>query len=226
MYRTEGTQTGPFFFDKYIVRNLYMKNFIQLFEDQDFSNLTRELAANPDLWKEDTYLRDYPQGPFNQIESIMIRFPVKGVYETQQEAEQHKLSHDPHENVWYPALEQLPSAYPLIMQLMSSVSGERLGRVMINKIEPGGKIYRHADTPEHAYYYNRFHVVLKGQDGCRFMCGKEEICMETGSIYWFNNVLEHEVLNESTEDRIHMIVDIKTPVYDLAKSESIEGEQE
>jgi hypothetical protein len=93
---------------------------------------------------------------------------------------------------------------------MAYVHGERLGRVMINKIAPGGVIYPHADTPEHAEYYSRFHIVLQSQPGVVFRAGDEQVYMATGEVWWFDNKQEHEVINNSADDRIHMIVDIRT----------------
>jgi hypothetical protein len=34
--------------------------------------------------------------------------------------------------------------------------------------------------------------------------------MPQGSVWWFQNAIEHEVVNNSPGDRIHMIVDIRT----------------
>ena len=33
--------------------------------------------------------------------------------------------------------------------------------------------------------------------------------MLTGEIWWFNNQAEHEIINNSADDRIHLIVDIR-----------------
>jgi hypothetical protein len=33
--------------------------------------------------------------------------------------------------------------------------------------------------------------------------------MRTGEVWWFNNAIEHEVVNNSADDRIHLIVDIR-----------------
>jgi len=187
-----------------------MKNFLKIASGVAVMPLMLAIARRPDLWKEDTYLRDYPQGPFNQIESIMLRFPVKGVYETEQEAADHLSKYDMHENVDYPAFKLLAEARPIVFALMNSVAGERLGRVMINKVAPGGRIFPHADTPAHADYYSRFHVVLQSQPGVVFRCDDEQTYMATGDVWWFNNKLEHEVINNSADDRIHMIIDIRT----------------
>lgn len=173
------------------------------------------IKRRPELWKEDTYLRDYPQGPFGEIESIMLRFPVKRVMETEEELRKVDSVYDQHENIDYPAYKLLHEARPLVMGLMAQVQGERLGRVMINKIMPGGQIFPHADTPAHCEYYTRFHIVLYGQPGAILMCGDddnghEQIEMRTGDVFWFNNALMHSVINNSAEERISMVVDIRT----------------
>jgi hypothetical protein len=187
-----------------------MKNFLQLAAGLDVLPLLLAIKRRPELWKEDTYLRDYPQGPFGEIESIMLRFPTKGVYETEAEMQNHLSTYDQHENIDYPAYKILSEARPLVMSLMSRVGGERLGRVMINKIAPGGKIFPHVDTKSHTDYYSRFHIVLQSQPGVSFRSGDEQIYMGTGEAWWFDNSQEHEVINNSADDRIHMIVDVRT----------------
>jgi hypothetical protein len=187
-----------------------MKNFHCIASDMDVTPLLLAIKQKPHMWREDTYLRDYPQGPFADIESIMLRFPVKTVHETEAELADHLSRYDQHESIDYPAYKELPEARPLIMWLMSRVGGERLGRCMINKIAPGGRIYPHADTPAHAEYYSRFHIVLQSQAGVVFRAGDEQAYMGTGEIWWFDNKQEHEVINNSADDRIHLIVDIRT----------------
>jgi hypothetical protein len=139
----------------------------------------------------------------------MIRFPVKGVYETEEEVKNHLSTYDQHESIDYPAYALLPEARPIIMSLMAYVGGTRLGRVMINKLRPGGKIFPHCDTPAHAEYYSRFHIVLASDPGNVFRCEDEQLCMRPGEIWWFNNKLEHEVINNSASDRINIVCDIR-----------------
>lgn len=186
-----------------------MKNFMLIAQGVDVTPLNLATKRRPGLWKEDTYLRDYPQGPFKQIESIMLRFPVKSVFETEEELKNHVSTYDQHENIDYPAYAELPEARPLVMQLMARAAGERLGRVMINKIAPGGVIFSHVDTKSHTDYYSRFHIVLESKPGVVFRAGDEQIYMAPGEVWWFDNAQEHEVINNSAEDRVHMIVDIR-----------------
>ncbi len=191
-----------------------MQHFHFLAHGADVNPLMLAIRRHPDLWQEDTFLRHYPQGPFGQTETIMLRFPekVEGLTKEQIEAyKQNQLAgHDQYEAVDYPAYAQLHEARPLVMNLMARVQGERLGRVMINKVAPGGRIFAHADTPEQTRYYTRFHIVLHGLPGAVLKAGDEQINMNTGDVFWFDNKQIHEVINNSADDRVSMVVDIRT----------------
>lgn len=180
-----------------------MKNFFRLAQGVNMTPLMVEIQRQ-DLWKEDTYLRDYPQGPFHDVETIFLRFPPASVSELE------RGTKDQHECVWMDGALHLPASRNLIFSLMKTVEGERLGRVMINKIRPGGMIYPHADTPVHAQYWDRFHYVVNSSPGVMFRCGEERVQMNTGECWWFQNANEHEVINNSSDDRIHLIIDIRT----------------
>lgn len=185
-----------------------MKNFQQLYTF-DPVHLVNQIARQPNLWKEDTYLRDYAQGPFGDCETIFLRFPPASVSELE------RGQKDQHECVWMDGAVHLPAARALIFLLMGRIEGERLGRVMINKLRAGGRIYPHPDTPAHAEYWDRFHFVLQSGPGCNFRAGDETVNMPTGTVWWFQNAVEHEVVNNSADDRLHMVVDIRTSRFDI-----------
>lgn len=180
-----------------------MKNF-QPIANVDPVALMNQIVRQPDLWKADTYLRDYPQGPFGDTDTIFLRFPPASVTELE------RGEKDQHECVWMDGWLHLPAARSMVFGLMAKVEGERLGRVMINRLRPGGRVYPHADTPAHADYWDRYHVVLQSGPGCIFRCGDETVQMATGECWWFQNALEHEVTNNSADDRIHLIIDVRT----------------
>lgn len=195
-----------------------MRNFQRIATGVNVTPLMLAIARRPELWTQDTFLRHYPQGPFGEVDSIMLRFPKKVEFKgksAERKVERYKANKlagfDQHESIDYPAYSVLHEARPLVMQIFSAVGGERLGRVMINRIAPGGRIFPHADTPTHTEYYSRFHLVLQSAEGVRFRAGDETAYWETGSVFWFNNKLEHEVVNESQTDRIHLIVDARVP---------------
>lgn len=180
-----------------------MRNLYRLASGCNVTPLMVQIQRQPNLWKADTYLRDYPQGPFEDVDTIFLRFPPASVSELE------RSQKDQHECVWMDGALHLPAARQLIFALMAQVEGERLGRVMVNRIRPGGRIFPHADTPAHAQYWERFHYVLQSAPGVVFRVKEERVHMQTGECWWFQNQLEHEVLNNSAEDRLHLIIDIR-----------------
>ena len=183
-----------------------MKNF-QHISTFDSMPLLHQIQQHPELWDQNKLRTTHPQSPHREVSDIWIRFNNLDEYTKTQEAS--KII-DEHESVWYPATDVLWQVRPIIFGLMSRVSGIRLGRILITKVLPGHKIDPHVDGGTHAAYYERYHCVLQAGAGSLFRCGNEEITMISGNIWWFNNALEHDVRNNSSDDRIHLIVDIKT----------------
>ncbi len=189
-----------------------MKNFQLIASGVDVTQLILGYKRRPDIWREDTYLRDYKQGPFKDLESIMLRFPEKTVHETEEALKEHAATHDLQDCINYPGWWQFPEAQKFVRSVMNLVEGERIGRVFLNRLRAGGKIYPHADHPFHAGYWRRFHLVCESEPGVEFRCGDETIHMEPGQVWYFNNALEHEVLNNSASDRVHLVMDFRLPI--------------
>lgn len=185
-----------------------MQNFLKI-ADLDTLPLLLAIKRNSDLWKEDTFLRDYPQGPFGQVETIMLRFPQKRVLELEADLERYKESVEQHFCVDYPPYKVLTDARPLIMWLASRASAEQIGRCMINKVKPGGVIVAHTDTKAHTDFYSRYHICLESNEDSMLRAGDEYVNMRPGEVWWFDNSQEHEVWNRGKTDRIHLIVDLR-----------------
>ena len=177
-----------------------MRNFELIAVGLDVVPLLLAIKRRPELFKINTLRQDFPGSPHKDTESIILRWQAEKTMEK---------ALDEHENVSQPAYLLLPEARQIIMQLMARVGGERLGRAMIVRLPPGGHIPAHVDTGSHAEYYDRFHVVLQSKFGNKFRCGGEIVEMQPGQIWWFQNKVGHEVINNSDEDRLHLIVDIR-----------------
>lgn len=193
-----------------------MKNFHRITAGVDCTAMLLKLAHHPEYWHEDTYLRTFPQGPFGETDSIICRFPARAVPATQEEADAILAApgYDQHECVDLSVYDRLPEVRRIVMQLFQAVGGVRLGRVMLNRIVPGGRIFAHADTPAHADYWHRHHLVLQSAPGVTFRAGSETVYMAPGEFWYFNNGKtpdrpEHEVINNSAVDRIHLVMDAR-----------------
>jgi hypothetical protein len=92
---------------------------------------------------------------------------------------------------------------------MSMVNGERLGGVLITRLPPGGEITAHTDGGWHAEYYNKYYVPIKNLAGSIFGFIDGVIDPNIGEVWKFDNSVPHWVKNNSSEERIAMIICIK-----------------
>jgi len=180
-----------------------MRNFLRIGTGLNVGPLLLALQRRPELWNQQTLRTTHPATPHKQVDDIWLRFnelPAEG---------EEALIMDEHESIDYPAYAKLPEARQIVMAVFAAVAGERLGRVLITRLPPGASIDPHADGGSHAAYYERHHVVLQSNPDCIFRCGNEAVQMATGELWWFNNAIEHEVINRGNEDRIHLIIDAR-----------------
>jgi hypothetical protein len=178
-----------------------LKNFYRLCEGLDTVAIVHALQTRPDLWNTNDLRRVYPGTPHAECDDIWLRF--------QSDTLRAEDIVDAHESQNYPALNQIQGVRSIVFGLMRQVEGERLGRVLITRLRPGKRIHPHVDGGEHARYYKRYQIALKSLPGVVFRAGDEQVFMKTGDIWWFDNSQEHEVLNNSADDRLALIVDIR-----------------
>lgn len=190
-----------------------MRNFFRLNEGNNFNQLLLAIHRQPELWNQDTIRTTHPHTPHAEVDDILLRFNDLEPYKNAAKQGEYEAAVsnvlDQHESICFPAWYKLPQAHAVIFDLVRFVEGARLGRVIITRLAPGKKITPHVDSGAHADYYERFHVVMQNPPGSIFRAGGEEVMMRAGEIWWFNNKIEHEVVNNSIGDRYVMIVDIR-----------------
>jgi|TARA_R110000751_G_scaffold201742_1_gene306438 hypothetical protein len=178
-----------------------MENFFCLHRGLDVVPLVNALKTKPELWDQDTLRTTHEGTAHTQVSDILLRF------------NDYSLGHpesviDERECINCPAIFQLPQAQNILFWLMSRVQGERLGRAIITRLSPGKSIEPHIDQGSPADYYDRYQIALHSHKGCVFRAGGEQVTMLTGDVWWFDNKQEHEVVNNSADDRLSLIVDI------------------
>ena len=160
-------------------------------------------------WLEECNLwGEYPQrctegSPHDEIVDIWARFkdPSKCI-----ETGDWSAFVDEHKSEW---LKDIPFVKDICHKLMRYTNGERLGGVLITKLKPGGRVKPHIDKGWHAEYYDKYYLAIKNEAGARFCFNEGDIEPGEGDVYAFRNDKLHWVDNDSSEDRIAMIVCIK-----------------
>lgn len=183
-------------------------SFARITTGLNVGDLLGAIDKHPELWGEITARQTTPGSAHADTESIFLRWAktqtVDAVF-TEIPA------------IDYPATEKLPAAKQLIDHVMEIVGASKLGRAMLTSLNPGGLIKPHVDEGEYADHYERFHVVIKSEDGNKFFARDnnqtEVASMQTGELWWFNHKAEHWVINYSRFPRIHLIIDAVAPLY-------------
>jgi hypothetical protein len=189
----------------------YYRNFDRIASGVAVDALRHQVIRNWKLWNQNDFRTEYPGTPHVDVDDIWLRFTAQENLNTMGSA----IGDD--KPVWYPAAEVLTEAKPLIKGLMTAVGAYELGRVLISRIPPGGRILAHRDSEgEYVLHDNiaRYHVVLQGSPGSLYHCGEEgeqeTVNMLTGEVWWFSAHKMHSVENASADDRIHLMVDVRT----------------
>lgn len=181
-----------------------MQNFRKIYDGVHVVPLLRQLEGHPELWNVHNLRTTYPGSSHAQASDIWLRFNDMSKYGP----ENLFTLMDDLECIDYPALTIL-ECWPLLWDLMSRVKLRDIGRIIITKLPPGGRILSHIDQGKYAEAYQRFHITLQNSPGSIFRCGAERLSMLPGEVWWFDTSKEHEVINASNQDRITLIVDLK-----------------
>lgn len=169
--------------------------------------LQAALCENDDLYGKFDWRRR-EGSPHTEMRDIWLRYNDSKPY-----IESGDFTHfnDEHNAVWYDTLKRLPEVLEPVSAIMQKVAGNQLGMVLITKLPSGGKIYPHIDAGWHADHYDKYYVPIQNKKGSVFGFHDGEIKdADEGSVWRFDNSNIHWVNNNSTEDRVAMIVCIKT----------------
>lgn len=176
-------------------------NFRRLLSRLHVGEASKEIAAQPDLWKLIQVRQQYDGTAHADTETIVLRGPtsIEGIL-------------DNLEAFNFDTAEKLPSTVALIRRVADFLQGREIGRIMLVRLSDHGCISPHVDEGAYARYYARFHLPIDSNPGCLFRCGEESVNMAPGELWWFNHQIVHSVLNRGAP-RIHLIMDLTAPGF-------------
>jgi hypothetical protein len=178
-----------------------MRHFARIADGIDTVPILNALAVRPELWNENTLRTTHPDSPHQQTDDIWVMF--NRIPETPADVI------DDCDVIPYRAWTEIPLLRPLVLDLMRRVEGVRLGRVIISRLAPGCTIPEHTDQGAPATYYSRYHLALQSYPGALNHAGGEVIDYGAGEFWWFDNRAPHSVVNNSSDDRIVMVMDVR-----------------
>lgn len=178
-----------------------MRNFLKIADGVDVLPVLSALAADPKLWNANKIRTTHESSPHRAVDDILVFF--NRVPDRPEEIVNDIQAHPC--DAWF----VLNPIKPMVLDLMRRVGGCQLGRVIITRLPPGKMIEPHVDMGAPADFYQRYHIVLQSGPGCIFHAGDEAVAMSAGEVWWFDNQQEHRVINNSADDRIVIVVDLR-----------------
>lgn len=107
------------------------------------------------------------------------------------------------------AQEQLKTIYDFLEE---NFDGKVIRCEIIN-MSANSRVRDHKDRSDVLYLSRRFHIPLKTNPLCFFTVHGQTINMLEGNLYEINNTRWHNVRNMSSENRIHLIIDVMPNPY-------------
>jgi outer membrane protein assembly factor BamB/orotate phosphoribosyltransferase len=172
--------------------------FLRISAHHDVQQIQQEILTQPELWSADT-ARQRKITVQRETESIFLRGALRsgdatGSTDDIQESETTRFA------------EHFPATLRWVENIAAQ-RGQQLGRALLAKLPPGGRVYPHVDRGAYYAARDRFHLVIFSA-GSRMTCGNEQAIMQEGELWWFDNKQPHAALNPSAQPRIHLIFDL------------------
>lgn len=124
-----------------------------------------------------------------------------------------------------PELEQWVSLKKLLAQARKAIYADPAmksvldpsappGRVMLSVLTKENAIQWHTDNGPYHERHTRFHIPLLTNPLCFLQVRNEQVHMEVGALWWFNNRYQHTAINFGLTHRVHLIFEMPTFVPD------------
>ncbi len=166
------------------------------------SALREDLNTHPEVWDQYRWRTEHPQSPHREVSDIWCR------YNALENMGPH--FNDEHESVWYPVIDKLPAVKSLCNSVMALQDNHNLAGVLITKIPARAQVYPHVDFGWHAQSTEKIGVLVQGNTDQTFCFENAALRCRAGDCFTFNNSFKHWVKNDSAEDRITLIVCLRS----------------
>ena len=176
-----------------------MQYFKRLRQGCDRAPLMAELGSIDGIWAEQTGRQSAVP-----VQKKALAVPLRGLVKSAQGGRPRR---DVHESRWTSGSHRLPLFQEFLKQVAAEEDGV-LGRAKIVCLPAGQQVFSHSDRGEYCKVRNRYHFVLKSTQGSWLKAGNEEVRMQEGELWWFDNKAAHEARNDGQEDRIHLVFDL------------------
>jgi len=176
-----------------------MKYFRRIKHDVDVQPFLDEIASIPEAWDLSTGRQDKIA-----VQREAQAIPLRGLVKSKIGDRKRR---DVHESRYTTTSRKFIVARAFLESFAAEQDAE-LSRAKIVRLMPGRRVYPHIDRGEYYKFRDRYHLVLQSAAGSYLKSGDEDVRMQVGELWWFDNKAVHEAYNDGTAERIHMIFDL------------------
>jgi hypothetical protein len=179
-----------------------MKHFKQITSpriDAALSMLRSEIIRNEHLW-----LADQSRQAKIQVQKDTQSIPLRAVYRRERDERRN-------EDIQESQITRYSASFPATMGFLNDMAmflGGSLERALYVRLLPRSVVYPHIDGGLYYAVRDRYHFVVISNSGSLLTSGGEQVIMQPGELWWFDNKAIHESANLSDEWRVHLIFDI------------------
>lgn len=130
--------------------------------------------------------------------------PLRGLVKS---AQGGRARRDVHESRWTSTSHRLPRFQEFLRQIAAEEDSV-LARARIVIMAAGQQAGPRTHQGDYFKLRNRFQLILKSASGSFLKAGNEEVLMQEGELWWFDNKTAHEARNNGEEDSIHLVFDL------------------
>lgn len=154
------------------------------------------------------------------VQREAMAIPLRGLRKS---ALGERKRRDVHESRWTSTSEPYVHARSFL-KAFAYQQGAELGRAKLVMLPAGRRVYPHIDRGDYYRVRDRYHLVLKSAAGSWLRAGDEEVTMQEGELWWFDNKAIHEAWNHGDQERFHLIFDMLSPASAamLARRENLQ----
>ena len=176
-----------------------MKHFLLMRAGVDLEPLRLELGRHSSAW--DAQVGRQFTAPAQRHTNAI---PLRGLRRSRIRGRRRR---DVHESRWTSLSARFPATVAFMEEFASEQRG-MLGRARFALLPPGKTVLPHMDRGEYYRLRDRYHLVIRSENGSVLNAGDESVRMHEGELWWFDNNAMHDACNDSGADRIHLIFDL------------------
>lgn len=175
-----------------------MQYFRKLAVDRDVGPILDEITGHSSAWAAQTGRQRI------RVQAEANAIPLRGLRRSRIMGRRRR---DVHESRFTTLADRFPETVSVLRQFAQELNGT-LGRAKIASLPPAAKVLPHSDRGQYYKARNRYHFVIQSRNGSLLRAGDEEVRMQTGELWWFDNKAIHSAANDSEHPRIHLIFDL------------------